>query len=207
MKRKVRILIADDHALIRSGIASVVQFERDLEVVGEAEDGEEAVRQVGSLKPDVVVMDLLMPTLDGVSAIGRLVQEAPAAHVLALTSSCDPAEVRRAVVAGARGVVFKDEPNERIIEAVRVLAAGGEFFSERARRFLSDAEAEEALSARQVEILDLSMRGFNTNDIACRFGMSASGVKKHFIRIFAKLGAATRTEAVAVALRKHILKT
>ena len=198
---KTRILIVDDHALVRMGLAALLNSQGDLCVVGEAEDGESALDLLPRLQPDIVTLDLLMPGMGGVEAIRRIVASQPETKVLVLTSYGNADELQQAVEAGASGTLLKDQDNEDVVNAIRTLARGGTVYQNEQR-----ASAPVELTARQLAILHSITRGLSNPDIARQFGISIDGVKAHLRTIFAKIGAANRTEAVAIALRKHLLK-
>ena len=203
----IRVLLADDHALIRTGLATLIRCARDMTVVGEAEDGRSAVEQCRSLKPDVVVMDLMMPVMDGATATEAIVRDMPSIQVLVLTSFGSSEDLIRARAAGARGVLLKDTPNREILAAIRTVASGKEVLPPALQRLVEAEPSETELSERQLLVLNSVTKGFNTDDIARQMGISPSGVKKHLGRIFARLGACTRAEAVAIALRRRLVKT
>ena len=201
-----RILIADDHALLRMGLASLIGYQKDLEVVGEAKNGVEAVRLAADLKPDLVIMDLMMPDMNGAEATRRIHENDPKARILILTSFGDSIDVVQALDNGASGVVLKDTPNDTLLNVMRNVAGGHTFVQPEIRQILDESPEKTILTPRQQEILHSAARGLSTEDIAKQFDISVDGVKKHFMAIFAKLNAATRSEAVAIALRKHLLK-
>ena len=201
-----RILIADDHALLRMGLASLIGYQKDLEVVGEAKNGVEAVRLAADLKPDLVIMDLMMPDMNGAEATRRIHENDPKTRILILTSFGDSIDVVQALDNGASGVVLKDTPNDTLLNVMRNVARGHTFVQPEIRQILDESPEKTILTPRQQEILHSAARGLSTEDIAKQFDISVDGVKKHFMAIFAKLNAATRSEAVAIALRKHLLK-
>lgn len=201
-----RILIADDHALLRMGLASLIGYQKDLEVVGEAKNGLEAVRLAADLKPDLVIMDLMMPDMNGAEATRRIHENDPKTRILILTSFGDSIDVVQALDNGASGVVLKDTPNDTLLDVMRNVAGGHTFVQPEIRQILDESPEKTILTPRQQEILHSAARGLSTEDIAKQFDISVDGVKKHFMAIFAKLNAATRSEAVAIALRKHLLK-
>ena len=201
-----RILIADDHALLRMGLASLIGYQKDLEVVGEAKNGVEAVRLAADLKPDLVIMDLMMPDMNGAEATRRIHENDPKTRILILTSFGDSIDVVQALDNGASGVVLKDTPNDTLLDVMRNVAGGHTFVQPEIRQILDESPEKTILTPRQQEILHSAARGLSTEDIAKQFDISVDGVKKHFMAIFAKLNAATRSEAVAIALRKHLLK-
>lgn len=206
MKRKTRILLADDHAVVRAGLAAILGFEDDFDVVGEAADGLQAVRQTLALKPDVVIMDLLMPVLNGAEATARIAAAAPQSRVLILTSYGTSEDLGRALAAGACGAVLKTVSNEALAAAIRAVAAGRPVVAPEIARMIADEPPTAELTERQREILASATRGLTNEEIARQFGITASCVKQHLSSVFAKLGVANRAEAIAYALRKQLLK-
>ena len=206
MKRKTRILLADDHAVVRAGLAAILGFEDDFDVVGEAADGLQAVRQTLALKPDVVIMDLLMPVLNGAEATARIAAAAPQSRVLILTSYGTSEDLGRALAAGACGAVLKTVSNEALAAAIRAVAAGRPVVAPEIARMIADEPPTAELTERQREILASATRGLTNEEIPRQFGITASCVKQHLSSVFAKLGVANRAEAIAYALRKQLLK-
>ena len=205
--KKIRILIADDHSVVRIGLSTLLSYQKDLSVVGEAENGAKAVAAVRELKPDVVIMDLVMPELTGVEATRAIRTDSPGTKVLILTSFGSSADAANAVAAGASGVIMKDSANQELIAAIRTVAAGGTAFSADVRLPAEDDEGAAALTERQLAILQSAARGLSNREIALQFDISKDMVKHHLSAVFAKLGAATRAEAVAIALSRDLLKT
>ena len=203
---KIRILIADDHKLMRMGLVSLFNVQRDMTVVGEAEDGERAVERARELKPDIVIMDLMMPKVNGAEATSRIVAENPAVGVIILSSFADSADMARAIAAGARGAQAKEAPTEDLVEAIRTVAAGGTAIAPEIAKSMNDDPLPPPLTEKQSDILKSVTRGLTNADIAKQFGISPVSVKKHLSVIFAKLGASSRAEAVTIALRKRLLK-
>ena len=203
--KTIRILLADDHGLMRMGLTTLMRFHKDLQVVGGAENGEEAVRLARKLKPDVVVMDLMMPVLDGLEATRLIHREFPDIRIMILTTFGSSADVTRAVNAGACGALVKGAPNDELISAIRTIAVGGTAFSPEIETMLKAPQPPE-LTSRQREILEGIALGLASDAIAAKIGISADTVNQHLDAIRKKLGAANRTEAVAIALRKQLLK-
>ena len=201
----IRIFIADDHALMRVGLRSMLGLEPDLEIVGEAADGEDAIRQVCALRPDVVIMDLMMPKANGVEATRAILQDLPDTKIVILTSFGTSDELRRAVAHGAVGVQPKEDPTENLITSIRTVMRGETAFPPEVKRMLDAEPPPNPLTDKQAELLRLVMKGQTDKQIADAFGISDSGVKKHLKLIFAKLGATNRTEAAAIALRNSLL--
>jgi DNA-binding NarL/FixJ family response regulator len=205
----IRLLIADDHPVVRDGLRAMLATQPDMELVGEAATGTQAVERARALRPDVVLMDLQMPRLDGPGAIAALRQRAPEVHVLVLTTFGSDADITRAIDAGATGYLLKDAPREQLFSAIRAAARGESALSPTvATRVLGRmrAPAEEALSPRELEILQAVARGLSNKDIGRRLHVSQATVKTHLLRIFAKLGVDDRTAAVTVALERGIIR-
>lgn len=202
----IKVLIADDHALVRMGLVSLLQMEPDINVVGEAEDGEDAILQVQKAKPDVIVLDLMMPVKDGIVATRTIKERHPKANVLILTTSSSSDAILQAIDAGAAGVILKSAANAELLQAIRTVAAGGRAISPDVRRMIDEDPPVPKLTRRQQEILESVTRGLTNPDIAKQFGISLGCVKDHINLIFTKLGAANRSEAVAIAIQKHLLK-
>ena len=207
MKNKIRILIADDHKLMRMGLISLFDVQRDMTVVGEAEDGEQAVRLAGELKPDIVIMDLMMPKMNGADATSAILAANPQAGIVILTSFADSFDMARAISNGAKGAQAKESPTENLIEAIRIVANGGTAIAPDIMRHVKGNPPPPPLTEKQLAILTSVTRGLTNQDIALEFGISAVVVKKQLSVIFAKLGVATRAEAASLAVQKHLLKT
>ena len=206
MKGKIRVLIADDHAMVRMGLASLLGTEADIEVVGEADDGEVAVRKALTLKPDVVVMDLMMPKKDGSSATAEIRKLLPDTKILLLTSFGTADGVAHALAAGATGALMKNADFSELVASIRTIAAGGRAVSPEIEHFIKEDPPVQKLTQRQMEILASVVRGLTNDDIARQFSIQRSSVKDHLTAIFAKLGAANRSEAISIALRKQLIK-
>ena len=204
--QKIRILIADDHKLMRMGLVSLFNVQKDMIIVGEAEDGEQAVRLAGELKPDIVIMDLMMPKLNGADATASILAAAPGIGVVVLSSFTNSFDMARAIDNGARGAQAKEAPTEDLVAAIRTVAGGGTALAPDIVKFVKGNPPPPPLTEKQTAILQSVTRGLSNRDIALEFGLSPISVKKHLSVIFAKLGAATRAEAVAIALEKYLLK-
>lgn len=206
--KRISILIADDHPVVREGLAGMLAGQDDFEVVGLAADGETAVTLTLSLAPDVTLMDLRMPVLDGVGAIEAIKQAQPTAHILVLTTYDSDADIVLAIAAGATGYLLKDAPREELFRAIRATARGESVLSPAvASRLMTRmrAPAEENLSAREIEVLQLVAKGASNQQIGKELHISTATVKSHLIHIFNKLGVDGRTAAVTVALEKGII--
>ena len=208
MSQTIRIILADDHPVVRDGLKGMIASQEDLSVVGEASDGEELVRLAGEVAADVALVDLRMPVLDGVSAIALLRESSPALHVLVLTTYDSDADIRRAVEAGATGYLLKDAPREELFRAIRGTARGDSYLSPAVASRLVDqvrSPVHDKLSPREVEVLTLVAQGSANKEIAHTLRLSEATVKSHLLHIFEKLGAADRTHAVTIAVRRGII--
>ena len=204
--KPLHILLADDHAVVRIGLASLLEAERDMVVVGQAKNGEEAVQIARTEKPDVVVMDLMMPRMNGVDATAALSAECPTAKVIVLTSYGAADDVAHALEAGAAGALMKTAEDGTLVEAIRRVVSGERVISPEIRQLLAEDPPVPDLTPRQREILSSITRGLTNREIAVQLGIRRDGVDRHVNAILAKVGAANRAEAVAIALRKHLLQ-
>ena len=202
----VKILIADDHAIVRMGLATLLGAQDGFEVVGEASNGEQAVSRALKLRPDVIVMDLVMPKKDGVAATAELREKLPTVKCLILTSFGTADEMHAALQAGAAGILLKSSANSKLVASIRKVAAGKTVIADDVEQLLSEDQPVAELSPRQREILESITRGLSNAQIALQLDISAESVKTHMAKLFTKLGAASRAEAVAIAMRKHLLK-
>ena len=203
---KIKILVADDHAIVRVGLVTLLGRVPDFEIVGEAGNGAVAVSKALKLAPDVVVLDLVMPKMDGVAATAALHEKLPNAKVLILTSFGTSEDISRALNAGAVGAILKNAANSELVSAIRRVAAGKRTISPEIENMLANDPPVPELSPRQRDILESIMRGLTNNQIAMQFEISPESVKTHIAKLFEKIGAASRSEAVSIALRKHLLK-
>ena len=203
---KLKILIIDDHAILRMGLASLLNSKGEVEVVGDAANGSSGIKKAQKLKPDVVIMDLMMPGMDGCETTRRLMAQDPDAKVLILTTFGTSDVINRALEAGAKGAIMKNCDFEELLTAIRTVADGKDYISAEIKRILSKDPPIAALSPRQEEILAAIVRGFSNPEISRQLGISLDMVKEHVETLFQKIGASNRTEAVAIALRKHLLK-
>ena len=206
MNQPIRILIADDHPLMRQGLASLLNADSGLRIVGDAQNGADTVEKTSELKPDVIVMDLSMPVMDGVEATRRIREANPETKVLILTTYGTSADIAHAIDAGASGALVKDAEYERLVAAIRTIADGGTAFSPEIETMLKKEPHPPTLTERQRQILEHTVNGLSADEISQRLNLSSFTVNEHLDAIKRKLGAANRTEAVAIALRKHLLK-
>ena len=207
MTMAIRIVLADDHALVREATAELLDRSDGLHVVGQAADGAEALRLVGALRPDVLLLDLAMPGLDGLEVARRARDLSPATRIVALTAHEEQPYVLAMLEAGASGYLSKASRGQEVVQAVRAAAAGETVFSSSiagslARSALSHGSSEMPLTARELEVLGAAARGLGNKQIAVELGMSARTVQTHLTSVFSKLGVSSRTEAVLLALRR-----
>jgi len=210
---RIRVLIVDDHPIVRRGLVAFLQAQPDIEVLAEAADGEEAVRQVGRTRPDIVLMDLVMPKSDGIESTARIRELSPESRVIVLTSFADDEKIFAAVRAGASGYLMKDVEPQRLAEAIRTVHSGdalldpavtarlmGEFARQQSRAsFLG------ALTARETEVLRLLGRGMSNKEIALELSVAEKTVKTHVSNVLQKLQLADRTQAALFAVRERLV--
>ncbi|MBP7689530.1 MAG: response regulator transcription factor [Thermoflexales bacterium] len=205
---RIRVLIVDDHAVVRSGLSLFLQVTPDLELVGEAENGDQAIVRCGLLKPDVILMDLMMPGTDGLAATSQIHRLYPNVRIIALTSFHEDTRVQAALHAGAIGYLMKTVSARELAEAIRSAHAGNMTLSPEAGRALAQASGQAAgpsLSDREREVLKLMVDGLNNAEIADRLIISQSTVKYHIGNLFGKLQVDNRVAAVALALQKKLV--
>jgi NarL family two-component system response regulator LiaR len=212
MTETIRILIADDHAIVREGLRALIGTKPDMELVGEAADGVEAVLKARSLQPDVILLDLVMPRKDGIEAIGEIKRENPKARILVLTSFAEDEKVFPAIQSGALGYLLKDSSPQELLQAIREVYRGESSLHPAIARKLirelnrpSDLPAtEEPLTEREVEVLILVARGLSNQEIAERLVVSERTVRTHVSNILGKLHLANRTQAALYAVREGL---
>ena len=203
---KIRVMLADDHFVVRTGIASILSFEEDIEVVGETDNGVAAVEMAGRLKPDVVLMDLQMPQMSGAEATLRIHETVPEAKVLILTTFGDSLDMKKALDGGAAGALVKSSSQDELIGAIRGVAAGGTVLSREIASSVRELQSAPDLSDRQLEILNLISKGFSNQEIANVVGVTLETVKDHIRKILTKMNASTRAEAASLAVSMHLIK-
>lgn len=206
---KIRILLVDDHPVVRAGIEGILSSQADIEVVGEAENGEDAVHLVERLKPDLVLMDLSMPVMSGSEAIKRIKASPHPPHILVLTTYDSDRDIVPAIEAGANGYLLKDTPRAELFEAIRQTARGDSVLAPAVTTALMKrmrTPAHDQLSEREVEVLKLASHGNSNKEIGRALHISTATVKTHLIHIYEKLQVNDRTAAVTVALEQGILR-
>lgn len=201
----IRILAVDDHAVLRDGIKALVAPEPDMEMVGEAENGVEAVDAFRRLRPDVVLMDLQMPVMGGIESIKEILAETPGARIIVLTTYEGDVQAMRALKVGARAFLLKSSLRKELLDAIRLVHAGRRYVPAEIAQEIAIHAAEEPLSAREIAILELVASGKANKTIATNLSLSEDTVKAHLRNIFSKLDVNDRTQAVTVAIRRGII--
>jgi len=202
----IRLLLADDHLVVRMGLAAVLKFDPRFAIVAEAADGHAAVAAHREHHPDVTLMDVRMPKLDGIEAVRRIRAESPAARLLMLTTYDAEEDIRRALDAGASGYLLKDSSQDDLITALLAVHRGEPWLPADIARRLREHTQEAPLSPRQIEVLELLAKGLTNKEIAGVLGFTIDGTKAHLRAIFAKLGVADRTEAVVNAIQRGLVR-
>lgn len=211
MTEPIRVLLVDDHTMVRRGLATFLKVFDDLELVGEAADGEAAIELCATVLPDVILMDMVMPDMDGVTATRIIRQRFPTVQVIALTSFKEEGLVQNALKAGAIGYLLKDVSAEKLAEAIQAAHVGRSTLSSEAAQVLVHAATQSPplghdLTKREQAVLALLSAGLNNSEIATKLFVSPSTIKSHVSHILAKLGVASRTEAVALAVRHGLVE-
>jgi len=211
--KKIRIVLVDDHAVLREAVTAMLAAEADLSIVGQASNGREGLALIEKTKPDVVILDIKMPEAGGLEVLGEVLQTCPATRVIVFTMYENPAYVNAAIRGGASGYVLKSVGREDLLEAIRAVHSGRRFLHAEVTRPLLRQAALEAklrpggggLTVRDIQVLELLADGKSNKEVAQALGISDETVKSHLKRLFEKLGVTDRTEAVALALRQHLI--
>ena len=206
----IRVMLVDDHTMVRRGLAAFLKVFDDLELAGEAESGRAAIQLCADILPDVILMDMVMPDMDGAAATRAIRQQFPHVQVIALTSFKEGDLVKNALEAGAIGYLLKDVSADELVRAIRAAHAGRATLSPEAAQALVETANHppvpgQDLTERELEVLALMVEGLNNTQIAGRLTVSSSTIKSHVSNILSKLGVASRTEAVTLALRNRII--
>lgn len=201
----IRVLVADDHPLMREGIGAVIGSQPDMHIVGEAGDGREALRLYRELRPDVALIDLQMPDVNGIEAIQAIRSEFPDARIAILTTYGGDARALQAIKAGAQAYLLKSALRKELTEAIRALAAGRRYFPAEIAAELANHFGQDCLSPREIEVLQLIARGHANKDIASDLNLSEDTVKGHLRSIMSKLGANNRTHAVTIGIERGFI--
>ena len=202
----IRILTVDDHPLLRKGVAALVNAEADMKLVAEASNGEEAVEAFRSHRPDVTLMDLQMPGLDGLAAIGRIREDFPNARIIVLTTYTGDIQVLRALKAGARGYILKGHVHKELLETIRAVHAGQKRIPPDIAAELAEHAMDDELTEREIDVLRLVAAGNGNKQIADQLSIGEATVKGHVTNILSKLGANDRSHAVTIGLKRGIIE-
>ena len=203
---RIRILIADDHVTVREGLASIIGRQPDMVVVAEAANGRECVERWLDCRPDVALLDLRMPILDGVSAIEAIRRDDPSARLMVLTTFDTDHDISRAIMAGAKGYMLKDAQREELLDCIRGVHAGETRIPPSLVAKLAAGVSGEALTSRELEVLTLLARGHSNKDMSLQLNIGETTVKSHLRSIFSKLQVLSRTEAITVASRRGLIR-
>jgi DNA-binding NarL/FixJ family response regulator len=202
---KIRLMLVEDHILMRMGLVSATRIQPDMEVVAEVNDGRKVLESFRKYRPDVVLLDLRLPGMDGIQVIKALRQEDPEVRIVVLSSYGGGDDVTNAIQSGASGYVLKSMPLQQVLDAVRTVRLGGQYISRELLGGISQ-RLSSAISTRELEVLRLIAKGRSNKEIASELGIAEPTVKTHVTNIFAKLGAVDRTQAIAIALKRQIIQ-
>jgi DNA-binding NarL/FixJ family response regulator len=202
----IRVLCVDDHDLVRKGIAAILGVEKDIDLVGEASTGHQAVSAFRELRPDVTLMDMHLPDIDGVAATKMIISMDPAARIIALSSFSGEHEIYTAIEAGVRGYLLKDMVHTEVVRAIRTVRLGKRLIPPQVTERLSERSPSNSLTEREIDVLRLVARGLGNKEIGEQLGTAPGTVKMHLHNVFSKLGASDRAHAVTLALRRGIIR-
>ena len=204
--KKTTVLLADDHKIVRMGLSALFASDRNFSVIAEADNGKSAVEKTLSAKPDVIIMDLMMPGVDGIEATREIKSRLPNSKIVILTSYSTSDKISQALALGADGALLKTTDDTNLLNAVRTVSHGERYLSPDIQKLMANDPPAPPLTIRQLEVLQSIARGLTNADIAKLLAISEQRVDQHIKVIFTKLGAANRAEAIGIALRKHLLK-
>jgi DNA-binding NarL/FixJ family response regulator len=203
---KIRVLVVDDHPVVRAGLGAIIGFQEDFELVGEAANAAEAIELFESGAPDVTLVDLSLPDLNGIELIRILRVKAPGARFLVLTANAGGNEIGKALNAGAHAYLFKNAPSEELLSAIRTIFGGGRYLSPAVGRRASEVVSHPQLTTRELEVLHWIVRGHSNMQIAREFGVAEDTIKFHVRNILGKLGVSSRSKAAALGLRSGLVQ-
>lgn len=201
----IKVAIIDDHSVVRMGFKYMLAFAKDMKLVGEATGGEGAAKFVADCRPDVVLLDVRMPGVDGIAALSEILAAAPQTKVVMLTTSDTEEDVYRAISLGAKGYILKETEPNTLLDAIRTVANGGTCVPDAIQRIYDVRVSEKSLTAREREILRYVAKGFSNDEIGKQLGISANTVKAHVASIIATLGAGDRAESVAIGIQRGLI--
>jgi two-component system NarL family response regulator len=202
---KIRVLIVDDHSLVTEGLANIINYDPEMTVVAQAEDGQEAIDRYREHQPDITLMDLRMPRMGGVKAITAICAEFKSARIIVLTTYDGDEDIYRGLQAGAQGYLLKDAKPNELLNAIRIVHGGQQYVSLTVARKLVERMNNPVLSERELEVLRLMAQGLSNQDIGTALNIGESTVKSHVTRILSKLGVSDRTQAVIIALKRGLV--
>ena len=201
----IKVAIIDDHSVVRMGFKYMLAFAKDMKLVGEATGGEGAAKFVAECRPDVVLLDVRMPDVDGIAALSEILSSAPQTKVIMLTTSDTEEDVYRALSLGAKGYILKETEPNVLLDSIRAVASGGMCVPDAIRRIYEARASEKSLTAREREILRYISKGFSNDEIGKQLGISANTVKAHVASILSTLGAGDRAESVAIGIQRGLI--
>jgi len=204
-KPKIRILLVDDHSIVLLGLEAVFRFEPQIEIVATAENGQDAIRLFREHQPDVALLDLKMPHMDGIETAKKIIAEFPKARLLILTSFEYEEDIHRALQAGVSGYLLKESKRPELMAAIRAVLDGEQWLHPTVAKLASERAEQPDLSPRQLEVLDLVTKGLTNQEIAETLGFTKDGTKRHLHHIYQKLGVSSRAEATSEALKRGLL--
>jgi DNA-binding NarL/FixJ family response regulator len=204
---RIKVLVIDDHPVVLAGLSAIVSYQSDFELVGEATSGREAIELFDARAPDVTLVDLSLPDLNGIELIAILREKSPVARFIVLTSNAGGSEISKALHAGAHAYLFKNTPSDELLSAIRTVNAGGRYLSRAVVRKADEAATYPGLTARELEVLQWIVRGHSNLLIAREMGVTEDTIKFHLKNVFGKLGVSSRSKAVALSLKSGLVQS